>query len=149
MHGENTFLMKKLTGLEDMYLAKKLLESGGKVGYVATASVFHIHDETWRQVRVRYEREAYALNQIMPQMHFSFGDFFRYFTSSIFSDFGAAITDKVFLAKFTEIVFFRFNHYWGTYKGNHEVRKLSSSLKHHYFYPKDLEKEIYNEERRS
>lgn len=134
---------EELSGLEDMHLAQKLVEKGDGIGYAANASVYHIHDETWRQVRIRYEREAYALHQIMPQMHFSFGDFCRYFLSSVFSDFGAAIREKVFLAKWAEIILFRYNHYWGTYKGNHEVRKLSSSLKHHYFYPKDLEKEIY------
>ncbi|MFC4701017.1 glycosyltransferase [Glaciecola siphonariae] len=134
-----------LSGLEDMHLAQKLVEAGEKVGYVASSSVFHIHDETWRQVRVRYEREAYALHQIMPQVHFSFSDFCRFFTSSVLTDFGAALKDKVFTSKFVEIVLFRYNHYWGTYKGHHEVRKLSSSLKHHYFYPKDLDKETYHE----
>lgn len=136
---------EELSGLEDMRLAQQLIEHGRSIGYVATSSVYHIHDETWRQVRIRYEREAYALHQIMPQMHFSLSDFFRYFTSSVLSDFGAAIKEKVFLSKCLEIILFRFNHYWGTYKGNQEVRKLSSSLKHHYFYPKDLEKEIYND----
>ena len=136
---------EELSGLEDMHLAQKLVKDGSGVGYVATSSVYHIHDETWAQVRVRYEREAYALNQIMPQVHFSIVDFFRYFFSSVVSDSGSAIKDKVFLSKFIEIVLFRYNQYLGTYKGNHEVRKLSQSLKHRYFYPKDLEKEIYDD----
>lgn len=136
---------EELSGLEDMHLAQKLVKDGSGVGYVATSSVYHIHDETWAQVRVRYEREAYALNQIMPQVHFSIVDFFRYFFSSVVSDSGSAIKDKVFLSKFIEIVLFRYNQYLGTYKGNHEVRKLSQSLKHRYFYPRDLEKEIYDD----
>jgi glycosyltransferase involved in cell wall biosynthesis len=140
---------EELTGLEDMHLAKLLVESGGKVGYVSTASVYHIHDETWRQVRIRYEREAFALQKIMPEVHFTFTDFFRFFTSGVLRDIASAIHDKVFLSKFLEIILFRFNHYWGTYKGNHEQRKLSAKRKHNYFYPKDLEKEIYNEKQSS
>ncbi|WP_428243093.1 glycosyltransferase family 2 protein [Gynuella sp.] len=133
-----------LTGLEDMYLAKQIIESGGKVGYVSNASVYHIHDETWRQVRIRYEREAYALQQIMPEVHFSLPDFFRYFISSILADSSAAIRESVFLRRILEIVLFRFNHYWGTYLGNHEHRKLSNKMKKHYFYPLDLERDNYN-----
>ncbi len=134
-----------LTGLEDMYLAKQLVEAGHKVAYASRASVFHIHDETWSQVRTRYEREAYALQRIMPEVHFTFGDFCRFFTSSLFSDSAAALNQKTFLKKFPEIFMFRLMHYWGTYKGNHEVRKLSAKMKYHYFYPKDVEKDIYEQ----
>ena len=47
-----------LTGLEDMELAKRLVSDGQKVAYVASAPVFHLHDEKWAQVRRRYEREG-------------------------------------------------------------------------------------------
>ncbi|MFV7639062.1 glycosyltransferase [Shewanella algae] len=136
---------ERLTGLEDMHLAKRLVEDGGKVAYVATAPVYHIHDETWAQVKTRYEREAYALKEIMPDVHFSFGDFIRYYISGVMSDCGAAIRNRAFLANVKDIFLFRFNHYWGTYVGNHEVRKLSKKKKMDYFYPKDLEKERYHE----
>ena len=130
---------ESLTGLEDMHLAQRLINADSKIGYVSSAPVFHIHDETWSQVRVRYEREAYALHQIMPEVQFSIADFFRYFLSSVLSDCSAAIDQKVFMKRFFEILLFRFNHYWGTYKGNHEVRKLATTLKHRYFYPKHIE----------
>ena len=136
---------EELTGLEDMYLAKLLVETGEKVGYVSTSSVYHIHNESWRQVRIRYEREAYALQRIMPEVHFTFSDFCRFLASGILSDIGEALREKVFLKMFAEIVLFRFHHYWGAYKGNHEVRKLSAERKKNYFYSKDLEKNIYHE----
>lgn len=136
---------EELTGLEDMHLAKLLVETGEKVGYVSSSSVYHIHDESWRQIRIRYEREAYALQRIMPEVHFNFSDFCRFLVSGVLSDTGAALREKVFLKMFVEIVLFRFHHYWGTYKGNHEVRKLSVERKKNYFYPKDLEKDIYHE----
>ena len=46
-----------------MYLAKQLVADGGKVAYVASAPVYHIHNESWKQVKTRYEREAYALQK--------------------------------------------------------------------------------------
>lgn len=134
---------ESLPGLEDMWLAKQLVEDNQKIGYVATACVYHIHDETWRQVRIRYEREAYALQQIMPQVHFSYSDFIRFFTASILSDFGVSLEKKALLSEFSSIVLFRFNQYWGTYKGNRQVRKLSNELKYRYFYPADVEKNNY------
>lgn len=132
-----------LTGLEDMYIAKQLVANSEKIAYIATASVYHIHDESWRQVRIRYERESYALQDIMPEMHFNLADFFRFYLSSIFSDFSIAISKKVFWQKSSEIMIFRLMQYWGTYKGNHEHRKLSIQRKMNYFYPKDLDKEQY------
>ena len=140
---------EELTGLEDMHLAKRLVKAGDKIGYVSSASVYHIHDETWRQVKIRYEREAFALQKIMPEVHFTLADFLRFFTSGVLRDIASAIQDKVFFSKIVEIILFRFNHYWGTYKGNHEQRKLSAKRKHSYFYPKDLEKEIYHEKESS
>lgn len=126
-----------LTGLEDMFLAKQLVNDGGHVAYVATASVYHIHDETWQQVRTRYEREAYALQKIMPEIHFTKRDFFRFFMSSLLNDFSVAVKDNVFSKKIIEIFMFRLMLYWGTYRGNQEVRQLSTAMKHRYFYPTD------------
>ena len=136
---------EELTGLEDMDLAKKLVGDNQIIGYAANASVFHIHDETWRQVRTRYEREAYALHQIMPEVHFTLGDFFRFFFSSLLSDSAAALREKRLLREFPGIVMFRLMHYWGTYRGNHRVRQLSNELKLKYFYPKDTERQLYHD----
>lgn len=58
-----------------------------------------------------------------------------------------AIREKVFLKKVQEILLFRLMHYWGTYKGNHEHRKLSMARKMSYFYPKDLEKSVYEQKK--
>lgn len=125
-----------LTGLEDMALAKKILGLGGQVGYVAEACVYHIHDETWRAIRTRYEREAVALREIMPQVHVTLLDFVRYFTSSVLLDFGAALQERRLMRNAFGIVAYRLMQYWGTYRGNHEHRKLSQAMKDRYFYPR-------------
>ncbi len=127
---------EELTGLEDMDLGLRLIRHGHKIAYVADAPVYHIHEENWATLKNRYAREAIALQRIMPQVHVSFGDFLRYFFSAVFYDFGAAIQEKRLASTIQEIVFFRFFQFLGTYKGNHEHRRLSHEMKEQYFYPK-------------
>ncbi|MCH8203131.1 MAG: tandem-95 repeat protein [Proteobacteria bacterium] len=125
-----------LTGLEDLELAKRFVGSGLQVGYVAEASVLHLHEEDWPMVRRRYEREAIALQYIMPQIHVGFRDFVRYFVSAVLLDVSAATEQRVAMRKLREIVMFRLMQYWGTYQGNHEHRKSSREMKEVYFYPR-------------
>ncbi len=134
---------EKLTGLEDMHLAKILLNNGKLIGYISDAIVYHIHDETWHQVMKRYEREAYALQNIAPELHFTWFDFFTFFFSGIFTDFSRAIKSNILLNKFLEIIKFRFFMFYGTYKGSKEHRELSLKMKLEFFYPKDLENNHY------
>lgn len=142
---------EELTGLEDMHLARRVVESGGFVGYVSTAQVYHIHDERWSQVKRRYEREAIALQKINPEIHMTFTDFLRCVFSSCISDFGVALRNKVFLREFKNICLFRFLQYWGGYRGNHIHRMLSQEAKRKYFYPNErvttkLEVDLNNEQ---
>jgi rhamnosyltransferase len=125
-----------VTGLEDMVLAKQLVGEGMKIGYVAEASVIHIHEESWSKVKTRYEREAVALQDIMPEVHVSFGDFLRYTMAGVFHDLGEALTKRVFWKEAGGIILFRFNQYWGSYQGNNNHRKLSQDRKDRYFYPR-------------
>lgn len=124
-----------LTGLEDMDLAQRLVSSGGKVAYVADATVFHYHNEAWPQVRRRFEREAIALQQIMPQVHVGLVDTFRYVMTSVWRDWTCAKRNGVLCRKAIEIVRYRWNQYFGAYRGNHDHRRLSHAEKEKYFYP--------------
>lgn len=126
---------EELTGLEDMELAKRLVESGGTIGYVADACVYHYHSETWPQVQRRFEREALALQRIMPQIHVTWGDTLRYVSSSIWHDIAQARRQGRLLPLLGEIVRYRVAQYTGSYKGNHQHRKLSQAEKDRYFYP--------------
>lgn len=127
---------ENLTGLEDMQLAKRLVDQGHAIAYVADAPVYHIHNERWGQIKMRYEREAIALQKIMPQVHISFYDFVRYFLSAVVHDSSLARKEGKFLSNIYEIIMFRLMQYRGVYKGNHEHRKLSAYDKEKYFYPK-------------
>lgn len=126
---------EELTGLEDMALAQRLVQDGGKVAYVADAAVYHHHAETWKQVKRRFEREAIALQQIMPQLHVGPLDTARYIARSIWRDACAAARDGVLASKVVEIARYRFYQYTGSYWGNHQHRKLSHAEKDKYFYP--------------
>jgi rhamnosyltransferase len=129
-----------VTGLEDMVLAKTIVNSGGRIGYVAEASVTHIHEETLEQTRRRYYREAMTMRAITPEVHFTFWDMVSCFTSGVAHDLGAAAHDKVILREAGAIVGFRFNQYWGTYLGHNEHRVLSQAQKVSYYYPRSRKK---------
>lgn len=124
-----------LTGLEDMHLAQRLLAAGYKVAYADDAAVYHIHDETWRQVKWRYEREAIALQKIDPSLHMSRRDLARCIVSSILLDSGAAIEQSIFWRELWSIVAFRVNQYWGSYTGSRSSRRMNEDMKRRYFYP--------------
>lgn len=125
-----------ITGLEDMHLARRLVEAGMKIGYVADAGVYHLHNETWRMVKNRFEREGLALRHVMPDIHISLADFLRYLFSSVLLDTGEAMHGRGFLKNFPDILAYRFAQYWGGYKGNRFHRKMSSRRKEQYFYPR-------------
>ena len=125
-----------VTGLEDMVFAKQLVADGLKIGYVADAPVIHLHDESWSKVKTRYEREAVALQDIMPDVHIRFGDFLRYTAAGIMYDWSEALNQRVFWKQAWNIFMFRLMQYWGSYKGNNDHRKLSQARKDRYFYPR-------------
>lgn len=126
---------EELTGLEDMYLGSQLVNQGGKIGYVADACVFHIHNESWGQIKRRFEREAIALQKIMPEVHISTMDLFYLIVSGIISDMRKSFREKSLWQNFMDILSYRTCQYWGSYIGNHEHRKLSEASKRKYFYP--------------
>ena len=126
---------EELTGLEDMHLAKRLVAEQGAVGYVADASVRHIHHETWQQVQRRFEREALALQQICPSVILRRRDLLRYFSRGVIRDLAAGLPTTLTLKTFRQIIRYRFHQYRGSYRGNHLHKKMSSKLRETYFYP--------------
>jgi rhamnosyltransferase len=124
-----------LTGLEDMHLAKRLVAAGCRIGYVADAPVYHIHDETWAQVLNRFEREGAALTEIMPESGLSFLDFVECTVRSIAKDSYAAIRQRVLLKNLFEILVFRTLQYWGSYRGTRFARMVAAMRRKTYFHP--------------
>jgi rhamnosyltransferase len=127
---------EELTGLEDMFIAKQICQDKGLIGYISDSVVYHIHDETWAQVKTRYEREAIALQQIMPEIRVSIIDTIHFIIIGILKDIRISIRKKVFFKEFISVLMFRSFQYYGSYKGNHLHRKLSNKAKMKYFYPR-------------
>lgn len=129
-----------LTGLEDMELSKRIWNKGHKIAYVAEAPVFHHHTESWAQVRRRFEREAIALREIMPEVHVTPMDMLRWIMTSTLRDWRAAWRNGITSTSKFEMLRYRWNQYVGSYKGNHDHRRMSQELKQYYFYPEVTEK---------
>ncbi len=51
---------EELTGLKDMHWAKRAMDAGHRIAYVAGAPVAHVHREGFSQLKNRYRREAIA-----------------------------------------------------------------------------------------
>lgn len=125
---------EKLTGLEDMELAKRLLDGGGTVSYVATSAVEHIHEESWSRIKIRYEREAAALVNIEPNLNLSISQGIKLFFLSTLNDFRAA--EKKFSFMIFEIICYRACQYYGSFVGSRASKLRISRMRHEYFYPK-------------
>lgn len=127
---------EELTGLEDMEFAKRAhAAAGARLLYVPDAIVYHHHAESWRQIKRRYEREAYALQHIMPELHFTAWDAIRCFVGGIRVDLRQAPIRRKGPDLILDVIRFRFCQFYGAWKGHHTHRQLSRARKQKYFYP--------------
>jgi glycosyltransferase involved in cell wall biosynthesis len=129
---------ENLTGLEDLAWSSWMMEEGYSIAYVAEAEVIHRHDETLKQIKKRYEREAIAMKQILPNSQFSFWHFLKMAISSTVSDLIQAKHEKVLLKKAGSIIQFRFRQYWGTYQGFHYKGNINPQLHQSFYYPPNI-----------
>ena len=133
---------EELTGLEDMEFAKRLVNDGGKVGYVSNSEVYHLHNESWSQVRRRFEREAIALKVIFPEIQIKKRNVLNYIIAGILNDIFPKDDDRPNLSNLNEIILYRINQYVGSYKGNQYKIKLTEELREIYFYPKPYANDV-------
>jgi len=136
-----------LTGLEDLDWAQKIMNKGYVITYEADAVIVHVHEETPQKIKNRYRREAIALKQIMPKVHFGFFDFVRLFLSNSLTDYFHAVQNGCFFKEVKNILFFRFMQFYGTYLGHSQKGIVSKELKNRFYYPNGLSKQknILNE----
>ncbi|MGH6945225.1 MAG: glycosyltransferase family 2 protein [Geminicoccaceae bacterium] len=124
-----------LTGLEDVAFAKALMAEGHRVAYAADAAIVHVHDETWRQVFNRYQREAIALRRIFPEERLGAWDFIRLFAGNVAADARAARRQGCLARNVRDIVIFRLMQFAGTYRGMSRTGGVTSQLRHRFYYP--------------
>ena len=125
---------EELTGLEDMELAKRLTNSGGLIGYVGSSVVEHIHEESWKRIKIRYEREAVALAEIEPNLNLTLLQASKMLLVGVFYD--VRNTDIFTVFRIIEILKYRSCQFWGSYVGSKASKKRISRMKKEYFYPK-------------
>jgi len=131
-----------LTGLEDLAWAKWAQGAGQAVSYAAHAEIVHIHDETPRDVYNRYRREAMAFKRIFPEAHFNVYDFARLTVTNILSDLSHAARQRVLWKSFSSVFWFRFNQFWGTYRGYRQSGPVTQRLRQTFYYPHWSEGEV-------
>ena len=127
-----------LTGLEDLAWSSWARESGYTITYAAEAVVVHNHNETMKQVYKRYQREAIAIKQILPNSRFTFWRFLIQWVKSSGSDWMQARREGVLGKQFFSILRFRFLQQWGTYRGYHYAGKVNAQLHRAFYYPPNI-----------
>jgi 2-desacetyl-2-hydroxyethyl bacteriochlorophyllide A dehydrogenase len=116
---------EKLTGLEDIAWARTWMSRGLKVVYEPRAAIHHVHEESWRQIRQRYFREAVAWRrmglkgrrsvpgELAREVGRGLGDIVRAFAPD-----GNPVAERLSLGRrLREIVYYRFHKTSGTLMG--------------------------------
>lgn len=127
---------EELTGLEDLDWAKYVRSRGLKITYRADAQVFHVHNETPRQIYHRYYREAYAFKQIFKDEHFGLFSFIKFFILNTINDYLHAKKDKVLMENLFSIPMFRALQFWATFKAHQFNIPISRDMQKQLYYPK-------------
>ena len=127
-----------LTGLEDLDWAKRALDAGHRISYVATAPVVHAHDESWAQLVNRYRREAIAHRHIYREQRMSALEALRLAAANILSDYYHAARERVLIANARAIPAFRVAQFWGTYQGFGQKGATPALLRRRFYYPHGL-----------
>lgn len=127
---------ERLTGLEDLDLAKRALERGMRLDYVAEAPVRHVHEEDWQTTRNRYRREAIAYKRIMHEAQFTPGGAVLLAAANIASDYYHAARERKLAGNFASIPKFRVAQFLGAVEG-FRTANVSQSLLRRFYYPTD------------
>ena len=108
---------ENLTGLEDLDWARRALDRGHVLSYVADAPIVHVHDETFGQVVNRYRREAIAHKQIYNEQQMTLRTAVRLGAANLVGDIRAARKRGLLREHLFEIAQFRTAQFYGTYRG--------------------------------
>jgi glycosyltransferase involved in cell wall biosynthesis len=126
---------EELTGLEDLDLAKRAMQMGYYVAYVAAAEVIHVHNETPLHIYNRYFREGMAHKRIFPEQTFSIWDFIKVFVGNVMADYYHAYRDDALRRSMLNIPLYRLMQFWGTYRGFIKSGPITDKLKRRFYYP--------------
>jgi len=128
---------ERLTGLEDLDWARRAIESGHVLSYVAEAPIVHVHEENLRQVVNRYQREAIAHKQIYDEQRMGVGTAIRLGAANAVGDLRRASQEGVLGRHGKSIIGFRAAQFYGTYRGFAQHGPLTDLLRRRFYYPTD------------
>ena len=126
---------EQLTGLEDLDWAKHVLEAGYSIAYVAEAPVVHVHEESFKQVVNRYQREAIAHKDIYNDQEMGMATAARLAAINIVGDYREALRRRRFQENAVDIPRFRLAQFIGTYRGFSQSGPVTDVLKRRFYYP--------------
>ena len=124
-----------LTGLEDLDWAKRALDRGKHLSYVAEAPVVHVHDEGFWQVVNRYQREAIAHKQIYNDQEMRLATAVRLGAANVLEDIREARKRRVLREHLADIPKFRVAQFYGTYRGFAQQGPVPDLLRRRFYYP--------------
>ena len=125
-----------LPGLEDLDWAQRIMAQGYAITYIADAEVIHVHEETPMGVYNRYRREAMAFKRMFPHEHYHSWNLAHNLAANIGSDLYQATKQMQLASHFSEIFWFRWMQFWGTYKGYRQSGPLTWQLRQTFYYPR-------------
>lgn len=129
---------EELTGLEDLEWAKRVIQSGYYLAYVAEAEVIHVHNETFDGTFNRYYREAITMHSLFTEQKFHIWNCLWLWFLNTASDYVHALRDKKLRKNLVQIPKFRWMQFWGTYRGYTHSDSLSEILRQRFYYPNRL-----------
>lgn len=126
---------ERASGLEDVLMATKMLrETDFYISYRSESVVYHIHDESWVQIKDRYYREAITYSSIHLSEKFNLFDFIKLCYINIVHDIVQLVKTNSHIKMIPSIFLFRINQFWGTYKG-YKYTKKYNDLRQRFYYP--------------
>lgn len=128
---------EELTGLEDLEFANRVIAGGGRVAYVAEASVVHVHEETWAIIQNRYRREAIAYKRIMDKASMPAAKAAGLALLNIFGDYWHAARVGSLASNMFSIPRFRAAQFYGAWEGFRSNANVSEELLRRFYYPAD------------
>lgn len=126
---------EELTGLEDIEWARRAIEHGYYLAYVAEGAVVHVHEESWDRLRNRYRREAIAHRRIYDEQRLSAMEALFLGARHVADDYLAAAKERVLLRNLASIPRFHSAQFLGAYQGFAQVGEIPQHLKRRFYYP--------------
>jgi len=125
-----------VTGLEDIVFADSIMKNGWKISYSSESVVYHIHDESYKKIMNRYEREAITYSSLYKHEKFGISHVVKYSFNNIIRDIKNIHKFKVkynYLNVICSIIIFRICQFYGTYKG-YKYTKVNNHLRKKFYY---------------